>query len=906
MRGKVIFLVSCAVILVSGLLLILGGPGKPDPIVPDGSVQTEVEVEEGEVLVRNLNGPEQVVSAERVAEASPGEPSQVAKDEVPKPEAGEGTADEPHSPGYTGEIAGRVVHTGGKPVAGCEVVASRDHPGGKPEFFERGWYPVDEPFAITDTSGEFRISGLPRGSYVVSFYAHGHVAKAEDYYLGRLLRGTGQRQRKIWIDQTLEPAGVIFGRVVENLTGEPIEGAKVAAAISPERMPFHRESVSWHAWHDCVAVFTEADGRFRLDVLYPNEIYDLVAEGSRHHAVKKESVPVDSGESVEFVLSSGGVMEGIVSSAVPGVGADGAEVIASIEGAPVDDFPPWYKSVVSATDGRFRLDGLPAGNYEIDAWKDPFPRTADFYLAREPKKLALGFGNRITGIDLVLDRLPTVSGRVIDKVTREGIPGVVLQAGRQTVTTDDTGKFTLAMLPSARLFPGIRVIDFKEIPKAYGPAQFVNIDVGEEDIEDLIIELTPGGTVRGKVVLPNGIPVDYPNVSIGVADSGRMQAERQHWAQNTKPRTEGYEDGSFEISGIPPGFEVVVTGRFDEESGDARIGTYGPEDYFDWNERTYKYPEPHWRTVAKPEEYGVVRSEPFTLAAGEVKEGMVLTVRPLGKISGTIRDEKGEPATDGYAVQVSSHIDTKPDTRGFYAVGGLRPGKTRVTLWEEHEEGSIPIETKTITVVPGEETTGVDFVIPDRGPGKPEGYIAGAVVDGKGEPFVGTKVTASWYDEEGERRLIHRHGTAGETITDQEGRFSIGPLFGGTYSISASDYFGPGRRYGGLAPVQCPSENVTIVMKETGSIRGRVVRAGSGEPVRRFELGRSLDSSGTGKKTVLYYDHASPNGVFDLDELAPGPVEIHVRAEGIGSATRTVELGSGEAITDLLIELGDE
>jgi len=209
-----------------------------------------------------------------------------------------------------------------------------------------------------------------------------------------------------------------------------------------------------------------------------------------------------------------------------------------------------------------------------------------------------------------------------------------------------------------------------------------------------------------------------------------------------------------------------------------------------------------------------------------------------------------------------------------------------------------------MTLGPGEEITGVDFIVPDRREGKPEGYLAGIVLDREGEPVAGAGVSARWDEEETWSGL--RFTTAGRTETDEAGRFRIENLWEGVYNVSAGAWGQfPVNSWGKLEGVPCPSEDVTIVIVESGEIRGRVVRTGSGEPVRRFELGHKARGWYMGKDVVLYYDHAGPNGAFHLDGIPAGPVEIHVRAEGIGSATRTLELGSGEEITDLVIELGE-
>ena len=75
-----------------------------------------------------------------------------------------------------------------------------------------------------------------------------------------------------------------------------------------------------------------------------------------------------------------------------------------------------------------------------------------------------------------------------------------------------------------------------------------------------------------------------------------------------------------------------------------------------------------------------VRSLTFTLAPGEMKADLNLTLTPTGAITGRVLDASGEPMP-GAMVQPlggTGGQSTTTDEQGRYRIGGLRPGKYRV------------------------------------------------------------------------------------------------------------------------------------------------------------------------------------------------------------------------------------
>ena len=75
-----------------------------------------------------------------------------------------------------------------------------------------------------------------------------------------------------------------------------------------------------------------------------------------------------------------------------------------------------------------------------------------------------------------------------------------------------------------------------------------------EEIKDVTLKLTPGATVRGRVVNAKGKPVAYREVRAQAAD----RRENRYY----DPTTETKEDGTFEIRFIRPGEHFIQVAPF--------------------------------------------------------------------------------------------------------------------------------------------------------------------------------------------------------------------------------------------------------------------------------------------------------------------------------------------------------
>ena len=133
------------------------------------------------------------------------------------------------------------------------------------------------------------------------------------------------------------------------------------------------------------------------------------------------------------------------------------------------------------------------------------------------------------------------------------------------------------------------------------------------------------------------------------------------------------------------------------------------------------------KILAKLEDYGTAVSEPVDLDEGEIREDLVIQFQVPGSCSGTLTTPSGKPVAEGYAVAArwpegfypSDFAQTGPDASGAYRIDALQPGSYDAELHSTKDRSrafnaSNAIDRKPISIISGEEVTGVNFIVPDK------------------------------------------------------------------------------------------------------------------------------------------------------------------------------------------------
>jgi len=268
-----------------------------------------------------------------------------------------------------GSISGTVTAAaGGAPVAEVEVCAEVS--GGSEDF----------ECTETDGDGEYALAALAPGSYRVEFLPPSSTNLVFEYFDGKTLASQANPVTVVDgvdtpnVDATLDLGGSIAGRVGDEATGLPIEGAIVCARV-----------VGGESTAGCGVSGAAGDyvvgplraGTYKLYSLGPEESGYLFQYYSGKPSLETgDPIGVSAGAatpSVNFGLYKGGVVLGTVTDALSGAGVRTSTVCA--REAPGGKT---YDCTQTSGSGGYALTGLAPGSYKI--WFSPdLPEEEDGY-----------------------------------------------------------------------------------------------------------------------------------------------------------------------------------------------------------------------------------------------------------------------------------------------------------------------------------------------------------------------------------------------------------------------------------------------------------------------------------------------------------------------------------------------
>jgi protocatechuate 3,4-dioxygenase beta subunit len=242
-------------------------------------------------------------------------------------------------------------------------------------------------------------------------------------------------------------------------------------------------------------------------------------------------------------------------------------------------------------------------------------------------------------------------------------------------------------------------------------------------------------------------------------------------------------------------------------------------------------------------------------------------------------------------------VEVRTDSDGRYRVTGLAEGSYVIrALSKAYVLSKSPFgfdASRSVTLDDGESRDEVDFALA-RG-----GVITGRVIDAEGRPVIATDVQLFSVGEKGmPKREIDFHG--GEMFqTDDRGRYRIYGLAAGRYLISAggqwasglvrrksSETFYPDATDQNQAKIIKVEEGAEVtdidirlgVGKDTYAASGRVVDAGTGQPLPRVSvLCMEAPDKKSGGTRYGISAMADDEGRFRCANLAPGPYQLSLR-----------------------------
>lgn len=587
--------------------------------------------------------------------------------------------------------------------------------------------------------------------------------------------------------------------------------------------------------------------------------------GGSNEALDAQGVPVRDGvvtSAVDAALSQGGTVSGAVTSAGD-----------PVEGAIVSLVHPATGRQLAATetgaDGIYRTPGVVPGSYLVRFDPTTSEDVAQWYDGSASRvgstPVTVVAGAETNAVGAALSRGAVLSGAIETADAGDPVDATVRVYDAASGTPRAEGR-TLSdgsFVTSPGLPPGDYRVEVNSYVRRYpdfwlGGESFANATTlaladGETRHQDLRAE--PGavfsGTVLGlrpiiglpvidRIMTPQ--PVGDVMVEVYEAATGRLMA------------IDCTEDGSgfYATGGVPAGDYVI---RFSPRHGDLA---------------------PQWYDGADERRDATV----VTVQTGEQRTADA-TLRPGATISGHVPVSGGDPFVEA-TVQAWRDGESGParstyvfSDDGSYRLTGLVPGIYRISVDGNAVEGGAPrawypgvafrADASPITVVEGEERTGIDVDMPQAA-GRIEGRITGITEPG------GWADVAFLDPETGER--------AASTFAER-GVYRSPPLHPGAYVVKVRgswsrppEYYGDAHsRVGASVVTLLPGAVVTgiDVSLDLGKrILGSARAAHSGAPVPAIGV-RVVDSV-TGEDLV--YGYTWNDGDYMTGALAPGAYKL--------------------------------
>lgn len=346
----------------------------------------------------------------------------------------------------------------------------------------------------------------------------------------------------------------------------------------------------------------------------------------------------------------------------------------------------------SSTDdrGQYRIFNLPPGRYYIQATQRSFmsiggpdetvgyapifyPNALNY---QDAQRVEVTNGAEVPRVDLIMRSVPTysISGTVIDGASGKPQSGgfvnfistdmTVMRIGGASGQIRADGSFKLTGLLPGK---GRLMVMIPRGNTFSGPPFTKAVDVAAANVTDVQVVITPGVTVRGKIVADGGTPPENLRVALTPKGEGMMTFGGANTTVN--------KDLTFQVDNVQAGdYDVGVSGN-PFTGGGVTPGSY------------------YVREVRKGAENVLERG--LTVGEGPVADVEVILDFQPATLAGKASDEDGNPITAATVVLLSSDPKKRTvdryfktgnvDQNGNYKVTGVIPGDYLALLWPAAE-----------------------------------------------------------------------------------------------------------------------------------------------------------------------------------------------------------------------------
>ena len=577
-----------------------------------------------------------------------------------------------------------------------------------------------------------------------------------------------------------------------------------------------------------------------------------------------------------LVLSTGAAVTGRVVDD-QGTGLAGARVRYSGASDWTQQASDRHDAAITAGDGSFRFDALPAGSFR--------------FLASHPER-APGSSSLITldgktqrdGVVIALEVGAAVSGRVVDgqhqpvagaqvriggsagpdggrggRGGRRGAGGALarmFEPPRQTVS-DAAGKFEIRGLPRKSL----AAVALHES----GASQTVEVDATGGDVANVVLTLDVTGTISGSVVDPDGQPLEGAQVSAFPARGGFGGPgggfDPSQLRLRGIPEDVTDSSGRFTLTGLSLGeyrLSAAPAGRTGPRRGGARDGV--------------------------------------TASTGDTN--VKLVVPSDGSVKGKVAFSDGSPP-DLFTVSIQQNQQSFIGNGGAFQLDGIAPGAYQLALRGPNFQNtavavtitaSTTTDAGTITVTQGRSIAGM--VIASGQPVPDATVYAGRTVMGTGTTSAAAGPLAQQFA-----------ATTKTTTTDATGAFSLSGFGDGELTVVAEQP-ALGRSRAIALPTVMPGQSeLTLTLEAYGSLAGTLTQGG--QPLG----GIAVTCQATATPGAIYTVMAGADGAYRFDALAPDTYKVSAMVgsprSGMKSYSKQADVPTGAQVTlDLTVDPG--
>ncbi len=464
--------------------------------------------------------------------SNPATPAQTGSSATPTPVVdplpGQGRATIETRPAPGGAIAGRVINwSTGSGVGNAELTFTGDAGAMTVRSNEQGGFELAPP-----SPGRFILTAVVAQGFLPYAPELLHSSVQVELAKDRAVEG---------ITVFLFPAIDYLGKVVD-ATGAPVAGAKVKLLGTPSgEQTIEQLETEWTTTKDGTFVFHAAD----------DAVFEASRGGKRGWARLDNDVAITKQLVIE--LGDAAARDGKITGKVvdlDGVALADVLVRAQPENAPRsttatrDIAPRATAFATTGPDGSFVLEGVDRDLYTVAAEAPEHATMA---------KVGVAGGTK--NVTLVMDPGFILSGRV-ETTTGEPVPAYTLLVMRRMGVVRELVTARSIVEPDGRF--RVRVVngEYEVLASASGlaPSAPTVVAAGERDARIVVSE---GATLTGKVIdAISGAPLSYARIMREAAGGGA----------STTPANAGTvtrEDGTFELTGIPPGPLSISVGAGD-------------------------------------------------------------------------------------------------------------------------------------------------------------------------------------------------------------------------------------------------------------------------------------------------------------------------------------------------------